>query len=523
MFTEFKKERKSVVFVDGAEGSDIKKGHKDLTWDDVKNILSNSIASADKNVEMFLPVTLKAEHEWVRGNSNMLASTEGTFRNRNNISSVTMLVLDLDEEGALAQAQKKFAGNEYLVYSTFSNTPETPYKYRMVLDLDEPISIEQHEEMYIYAMAGIDGDYSCKNPSRGYYVASHNSNIRTAGEFFENKGSVLSHENIITLGDQYMDKNAQAALEKTEKKRTHEVVEKRHFSGEKIEASYQGNSLSYEGFFKRHERKLDHSMPKGSKGNRHQYAIDVINSEMGIFKENANFNLLVQFLYKSTQERSTVLLSKGNTDKELPEIIGSGIKLMIASSKAEDPEFIKSVSEQIKDGITQSKAAEKSGKWGFIDRVLEKKPLSNSQNSMMSRYYYLQKALNEELQDIVLKGLEGNNLMRAKIAAFNDKFLKPFIKREISSNADCSFTAIGQCMLTTLEKNNIASNPQEKSIIYDKLCDMISKYITENAKDTDITKDDLSFQLKIQAKFQNELLNEVSKENSRNHNNKFTR
>lgn len=522
MFSEFKKEKIPVVFVSGVEGTDIKNGKKELTWDDIKNIFSSSVPSKDKNIEMFLPVSLKAENEWVRGDSNILSQKEGSLRNKNNINAITMFVLDLDEEGALEQARKKYSNNEYFVYSTFSNTPETPYKYRMVLNLDEPISIENHEEMYIYAMAGIDGDYACKNPSRGYYVASHNENVRSSGEFFENKGVTLTQESVIELGEQYMDANAKLALEKTENKKTNSVIEKRHFSGERIESSYQGNSLSYEGFSKRHERKLENNIPKGAKGNRHQFAMEVINSEMGIFKEKTNFNLLIQYMYRAIKERSTVPLSKGNTDKELPEIIGSGITLMIAKDKAESPEFIKAVSDQIAHGIKHSRSAEKTDKWDFLDNIAEKRPLSNSQESMKSRYYYLQKSLNSDLQQIVIKGLTGNELMKEKIGSFNDKFLKPFIKREISSNSDFNFTSIGQFMLTMLESNNIGSNDHDKSVIYDKLTDMVSKFIVDNGT-LKVSPERLDFELKVQSKFQHELLGKVQKENNKNYSNKYNR
>ena len=201
MFQQFKQKQIPVIHVKSAGDGNIESGIQRTTWQEFVDDMSNFVVTANKDVGMFLPVIAKPAQEWVRGESNLLDGKEKTFRNKNNLTHVTMAVIDLDEKGALEQAQAKFAGVEHIIHSTFSYSPNTPYKYRMIMPLENPIPIDQWERTFVHLMAGIDGDYACKNVSRGYYVPSVNSAYGNQGIFMHSQGAMLTQEKIMDLAD----------------------------------------------------------------------------------------------------------------------------------------------------------------------------------------------------------------------------------------------------------------------------------------------------------------------------------
>lgn len=472
MFQQFKQKQIPVIHVKSAGDGNIESGIQRTTWQEFVDDMSNFVVTANKDVGMFLPVIAKPAQEWVRGESNLLDGKEKTFRNKNNLTHVTMAVIDLDEKGALEQAQAKFAGVEHIIHSTFSYSPNTPYKYRMIMPLENPIPIDQWERTFVHLMAGIDGDYACKNVSRGYYVPSVNSAYGNQGIFMHSQGAMLTQEKIMDLAERHMDKKAQDALDKLNKKNEGAPkTDRLHPSGMLVESKYSGTDLSYEGFMRRHKKKVDFHFD-GGKGNRHDYAIEVINSEMGIFAEKTRFDLMIEFIYKSTLENSTSPLSSGNTGNEIPEIIQSGMNLMVPTEHLSSKSFVNSVKEQINKGLQNSVNAEKTGKWSFEKMTFEPKKLGNSLKSFKLRYFREINAFEKQCQDIVDAGNSTPQKMFMK--AFNEKIVVPVLHREISGNTSFDMQSMGRFILEMMKENNIGKNPVEE---YLKLSKKLSAYI----------------------------------------------
>lgn len=460
-----------MIAINGRSDVDIEHGIQKKTWPEFAKELSQFIVSDRKDVASFIPVIAKPKEEWVRLESNLLSGKERSFRNQNNFSHITMAVLDLDEEGALEQATEKFKGVEYVIHSTYSYSQETPYKYRMIMPLENPIPVEQWERTFINLMAGINGDNACKNISRGYHLPSTNPANNIKGVFIQQEGRFLSQELIVELGEKYMSEKDVEALNKMEKKGYSVKSEKIHPSGFVIESKYNGDDLSYEGFSRRHKAKIDMHFD-GKKGNRHAYAIDVINSEMGIFTDKTQFNLLIEFLYKSTLEHSTLPLSSGNTGNEIPEIIESGMSIMMPSEKLKDAEFVKSVKKQIEEGLQSAVAAEKTGNWSFQSVSYDRKLLGNSLKSFNNRYSKDIKDFENACESIVEKG--SDNLKRDFLLAFNQKVVAPVIHREVNSNTQFNAHALGRFLFEMIKENNLGENVIST---YTGLAKQLSKFI----------------------------------------------
>ena len=458
MFQQFKQKQISMVMVQGVGDTDIKKGAQKMTWDEFAQSASRFIKSPNKNVLSVLPVILKPEQEWVRGESNLINGKEKTYRNKNNMTHVTMAVVDLDEKGALEQAQKKFAGVEKIVHSTFSYSPTTPYKYRMIMPLENPIPVEQWERTFVNLMAGIDGDYACKNVSRGYHMPTVNTEHNIDGVFIRESGKNLTQEMIMDLAEQHMDVKAKEALKKIENKGEVKKTASLHPSGMLIESTYNGDSLSYEGFSRRHSKKVDMCFD-GGKGSRHDFAMQVLNSEIGIFKEKARLDLAIEYIFKATLENSTHPLSIGNTADEIPELIESATAIMVPSQFLKDEGFKASLIEQIKTGIKNSLNAEKNGGWSFEQYAHEPKVLGNSLKSYNARYFREIAAFEKACQSVVLEGNDAAAKNKIKMSAFKDNVVLPVLRREVSSNKNIDIQSMGRFFFEMVKDNSIGNNP----------------------------------------------------------------
>jgi hypothetical protein len=510
MFEVFKENKVALIYVKGSWDGDIKAGIQKRTWPELVTEMSKFVASEKKDVGMFLPVLAKPEQSWKRGESNLLSGKERSYRNQINFSHVTMAVLDLDEKGALEQAQKKFSGIEYVIHSTHSYSPETPYKYRMIMPLDNPVPTEQWERTFINLMAGINGDYSCKNISRGYYVPSVNPLYNLDPVYIHNEGKTLSLEKIMDLAERNMDAKAVDAFSKIDRSSTATKSESLLPSGESIEPKYRGEDLSYEGFFKRHKVYVDENFD-GGKGNRHKYAMDVINREIGIFGEKARFDLLTKFIYKSTLEHSNSPLSTGNTGNEIPELVESAIGKMIPSESISDPQFFETVRSQIKKGLSESIDSEKTNEWSFESVVYEPKLLGNSLRSFKARYFREVAEFEKLTQELVESSV--TDLKKGIISAFNQKVVTPVLQRELKGNTQFDIQCVGRFFFETMNEYGVGENPTS---VYAGLAKKLSGYISglnlPVIKDGGLTKESILHQL-LEVTAKSPLLNMVDKEN----------
>jgi hypothetical protein len=487
MFQNFKEKLLPLVNVSSSMDTDIENGIGKTTWADFVQRLSDFKVSSNKDISMFLPLQAKPQNEWVQKEENLITGKKGSFRNQNNFTHVTMAVLDLDTQGSLEQAQKKFNGIEHVIHSTHSYSPETPYKYRMIMPLENPIPVAQWERTFVHLMAGIEGDYSCKNISRGYYMPSVDPQHNISPVFINNSGKNLTQEVIVNLAEKYMDNKAVSELDKIEGKKDSVKTERLHPSGMQLESKYSGDGLSYEGFLRRHKKKIDFHFD-GGKGNRHGYAMDVINSEMGIFEEKTRFDLLIEFIYKSTLENSTSPLSTGNTGDEMPEMIQSGMAIMVAPEFRNDQSFMSSTMEQMKKGLANATQAEKTGNWSFKAVTYEPKVLGNSLKSFKARYFRETEAFEKLSQDYDESGTP--DLKKSIMSAFNQKVVTPVIQRELTGNTQFDIQSLGRFFYEMMGDYSIGENPKAAYVgLAKKLSDYISNLDIPAVRDNGLTKE----------------------------------
>lgn len=510
MFQHFKQKKYPVVFINGAGDADIKTGNQEITWPEFLEQTKNFRASDKKDGLSFIPVKFKPEKEWVRGKSNLIDQKERTYRNSQNISHITMAVLDLDEKGAVEQARRKFKDFEYVVHSTHSLSPETPYKYRMILPLDQPIPSEQWDRTFIHLMSGINGDFSCKNTSRGYYMPSYNPNLVKNGKLVHNEGVFLSQEKVMDLSDIHMDQKCSEALAKIEARADGNTSERYHPSGIKITNNYSGESLSFEGFMKRHNKKIAANFD-GGKGNRHNFAMEVINSEIGIFKQNVRLDLMVEFLYRATLENSSSPLSTGNTASELPELIESAMGIMVPPAVLNDSVFIQNANAQIERGVVQGIEAERNGNWSFVPVIYTPKELGNSVISFMARYYFELEAFEKARQQLVDKNEP--SLKSAFMKAFNDTVVNPVLHREALGNSNFSPMALGRFLHKVMIEKSIGNDPQQAYLgLIKKMSGYIANLDVDSVKSKGLDHEKVFNQMQT-AVLLNPLVESVVKEN----------
>lgn len=320
-----------LLLMEDISEKNIEAGLKEYAWEDIVRLFSVHEVRKKKVGRFFIPASFKPKKEWVY-TSHALDESKATLRNEDNIESITMAVLDLDEKGAIDQAKEIFKDFSYIVYSTHSYTSETPYKFRMILQLSEPIPKKKWPACFASLMAGVNGDNSCGNLSRLYFTPSHAENSDIPPVFYENKGRVLTMDDILRIGREHGFRGlSQKVSSEYEPKK---IV---HFSGRKeIESSHyiKKNSFSYEEMEKRHESVINSVL---TENRRHDFALRVVSSEVAKFKNNVDLYRVVQFLIIASREYSSKCLLKGNTLSELPEMISSAFS-SFARSEIKDVE-----------------------------------------------------------------------------------------------------------------------------------------------------------------------------------------
>jgi hypothetical protein len=94
----------------------------------------------------------------------------GGHRQKSDVLSVSMLVLDYDDGTPIENAEGIWGPWAHIVYTTPSHRPDTP-RFRVVLPLAEPVEAKDWPQVWAWAerRAGKTIDRKCKDESRMYY------------------------------------------------------------------------------------------------------------------------------------------------------------------------------------------------------------------------------------------------------------------------------------------------------------------------------------------------------------------
>jgi hypothetical protein len=137
-----------------------------------------------------------------------------TRRAKANVETVTALVLDSDDGGALADAIAQLDGYEALIYTTHSHTPELP-RFRVVIPLAAPLDVSSEEARQRYDRwydaAGrrfLPGghDANCKDTSRMHYLPGCPADMADHAEVYRLEGRWLDAAEIVVEEEQTLYK-----------------------------------------------------------------------------------------------------------------------------------------------------------------------------------------------------------------------------------------------------------------------------------------------------------------------------
>lgn len=362
MFFSIDKSIPFVVVQNRGDG-DVKAGLTDMTWDSLVGLLTTHETRKSKNGMAIIPARFKPVDEWRL--SEPMEDQEPTFRNQHNIEAITMAIIDLDVDGALDVARNIFAPYEHVVYSTHSYTSATPYKFRLVLKLDEEIKAEDWPIAFKCLLSQIDMDRQCGNLSRIYYLPSVSPDAGVKGVAYHNKGRAIKLSEIYAMAGESVDFSGAKQIERRAR---------RHFVGQNMIGSNMLERLEWqwESMKNRHEEALKELSFSNS---RHAFACSVTSSEVARFKSRIDIPSVVQFMYKASAEYSSKPMSQGNTHKELPELFHSAfVKYAkegdgLAELQARTGMSLKQI---IENAVGIASLAQATGRWPIEERVTTK-------------------------------------------------------------------------------------------------------------------------------------------------------
>jgi hypothetical protein len=307
----------------------VSQGQQEFSWDEFKETVGTHRIRSRKDGEGFMPVMMKHEAEWQLVYPQQKpgkVQQPPHYRGDINIEAITALVIDLDKPGALDQAEELFAGYEYCVYSTHNYSLATPYKYRMVLRLFEPILVEHWPSCFESLKTRIELDVSCCNPSRFYYYPSHskeNSDIKPKA--YHRDGEAISMDDILGMArdQEAIVKTSRAIKFKAPSSGKH--VPLVHFTGthvSRFDAVPDQVDMSWAALCERHRVSLDDYRMEGS---NHRLALTITAREIGKMGPKTDIRSLLIFIFQAAEQEGSKPLAAGDTMNEMPGFIATGI------------------------------------------------------------------------------------------------------------------------------------------------------------------------------------------------------
>lgn len=313
-----------IVDLNNARDVDVERGISEPSWEDFRDSLMTHQVRRFKDGPAFIPVMMKPEHEWVLQKAKKADIWH--YRFDVNIEAITSLVIDIDKPGALEASEQIFEGYEYVVYSTHNFTPETPWKYRMIVRLAEPIAVEDWPTCFDALKSRIELDPSCRNPSRCYYYPSHSVDAHISPRAFYRSGRAISAEEIIALGTAEVRSSLSPLKMRTiGTLPVKNVRARRHFSG-KVVAHYDKlptvMSFDRKDYEQRHARSIADYAKDDS---RHNLALSITSREYYMLGPRVDVRSMLLFLYQVAAQGSKPL-EAGNTVEELPDMLLSAMQ-----------------------------------------------------------------------------------------------------------------------------------------------------------------------------------------------------
>ncbi|WP_137297070.1 hypothetical protein [Psychromonas sp. SP041] len=360
----------SLVSLDDVNDINISNGLMDVSWGSLVDILRNHNIRNNKEGACFIPAQFKSPDDWVLSDNDEKPS----YRNDLNVESISVVVLDLDEPGSKEKAEEIYKDFEHVIYSTHSYTVDKPYKFRIVLRLDEPISGSEWPDYFKSLIAPIDADRSCGNLSRVFYFPSHSPNAGLAPYFKHQDGNKISVNDINNIRSKYESGLSPEALAEFREKNTPSIPKsnvRTHFTGEKrnihdaksmtIDYSYEGMKESFAKF-----------IPiLSDNDNRHDFALKVCGSAVGKWGAKADFFNVVQFIYKASTEYGSKPLTdpSGDTRKEIPEIISSAVNKYAPEIVYGDEPIYTNLRAHIKEIVAKVEVIAITEDWDFPNEI----------------------------------------------------------------------------------------------------------------------------------------------------------
>lgn len=131
--------------------------------------------------------------------------TAGVPRSGNNIGVYTMLVLDIDAGMTIEEAESKFKGLEFLLYTSWSHGLVD--KFRMVFPLDQPIDINTYKDMQPFLCDLFHySDPAAFAASQPFYAPSCSQETADIAYVKHNRGEFMCSSDLINAAYAYRRK-----------------------------------------------------------------------------------------------------------------------------------------------------------------------------------------------------------------------------------------------------------------------------------------------------------------------------
>lgn len=439
--------------------------YSDEFYDDPRSMSWNALVEAFRKVDRrlikdgpgILPAIAKPRSEW-QGTDNG-PNAKKTYRNSFNFSHITLLILDLDEPGAIDHARNVLKDFDYFVYSTFSYSKETPYKTRVVVRLDEPIH-EFNWSTFLFNMAhAIKIDVACRNLARSYYLPScpKDSQFPPLFEVNSGRGMVLEDAAILKeafslghtpdelrtlekqfLGSYEVHKNDTSILEREESVIETSVVDVQSLT-----------SFDYEDMLSDYAQTIEDNLDRND--SRYQFARALTYKAIMSNGKEVDWHNLIQFMYLATKTHGSKELQNGNTRLELESCIRSAYTKFDPTISSDDPTFINRVMRKVYDACNLSEKCMTSGQWQF-NRSQFKEMLNNPKKFVAADYSY--EALKERQANCITDFIKDHDAQRFIRNVFASELCSMGTQADLNTIGDFVFYCakkIGQKFALNLE------------------------------------------------------------------------
>ncbi|WP_425263720.1 hypothetical protein [Vibrio owensii] len=476
------------VHLDNKMDEDVVNGNTAMTWESIVGLLSHHDVRPDKDGPAYMPVKLKPQDEWIKGQSRRNdGEIKESYRVDENIEAISFAVLDLDTPSALAQAREVFKDFEYVVHSTHSYNKDAPYKCRIALKLEEPILVKDWNEFTFSIAKSVEIDENCKNFSRLFYLPSiaPDAGLKPISEYQGGRAITLSDaKSIGALNARGLDDEQLEAL-KQRYGFSERSQEKRHFSGESIPL-YKRNQgktdYSFEGISNRHKEFIN---TLNTEDSRHKFALQVLGREVAILGDRVDVDKIIAFMYRASLTNGSKPLTSGDTPKEISKIFMGAYEKFARGVGEDNPEFLRELPARIDSAMAKAEASMVTNNWDFATTTQSQNVKANISYASLDTFdpaNYSYSAMRTRNKQLI------NYLLRENDFA---GFALDVFESEISKGKDnTNLNAVGQfvfyCLASLVKHRNLNIKEFEseiKCLIDNDLDISVDAYLSEKEKE----------------------------------------